>query len=141
MKTPRLDPLLNDLLAGEEAAPCRNASLEHMLASVRRCRVQRRHRRLVCALTPLMLALALLAHRAFAPHSRPAADLSTTTGQVAAAAALAKTPPAINAPVRFLSDDELLNLFPDRSVALVHTAGQQRFVFLDEPPEPAPSEP
>jgi hypothetical protein len=35
-------------------------------------------------------------------------------------------------PVKLITDDELLALFPDRPVALIGKPGQQQLVFLDE---------
>jgi hypothetical protein len=40
--------------------------------------------------------------------------------------------------VRFISDDELLSLFPGRPVALIGAPGQQQFVFLDHNREAQP---
>ena len=39
-------------------------------------------------------------------------------------------------PVKFITDEELLALFPNRSVGLIGKAGHQELVFFDQPAEP-----
>jgi hypothetical protein len=142
MKTPRFDSLHRDVLAGEEAAPCRAASLEQMLVLVQHRRCRRRRRSGLWVALPAVLACAFLLLRSPAPASRFAATVTSSTGEIAGSAAPSGSRSAGDAPVRFITDEELLNLFPDRPVALVGAAGRQRFVFLDERQEvaePSPS--
>ncbi len=128
------DPLLNELLSGEEAAAYRAASLEQMLAQARDRRRQRQTRRLaVLATVPALLVLVLVFTRPPAPVTQVAGNESPSTATATADVATAESAAAKDgATVRFISDDELLNLFPGRAVALIGPPGQQQFVFLDQ---------
>ena len=46
--------------------------------------------------------------------------------------ATAFLPPADTVKVKFITDEELLALFPDRPVALIGRPGHQQLVFLDK---------
>lgn len=127
------DPLLHELLSGEEAAACRAASLEQMLAQARDRRRQRQTRRLaVLAAVPALLVLVLVLTRPPAPVSQQAGSTSLPPSSASASLAHADSSAASEASVRFISDDELLSLFPGRAIALIGPPGQQQFVFLDE---------
>ncbi len=116
MKRTEQERLLNEVLSGEELREFRQASLEHALASLHRLRRQRRAWR-ACAWgsLPVLLIAALLVNRPDAPVPLPAA-------------ARPEAPP-----VKFINDDELMALFPNRPVALIGAPGHQQLVFLDEP--------
>lgn len=127
MKTPESDRLLKEILAGEELADFRQASLEHGLASLRRQR-QRQRAAQVCVLAVLALGCgaAIVFSRSRDLGTRQLAWSNATPAM--SASLRVRTPE-----VRYISDDELLALFPDRVVALIGKPGQQRLVFLDEP--------
>jgi hypothetical protein len=110
------DKLLREVLAGDALEQRRAASLAAMLGVARRRR--QRHALVTSGVAALVLALsvALLVHRR-APERR---------------AALSETPSKTPA-VTVISDEQLLALFADRSVALVGRAGDQQLLFLDRP--------
>ncbi len=133
MNDSKQDPLLDDLLAGEEAASLRESSLEQMLSSVRQRQRQRQTRRIaVLAAVPALLALALVAMRPTAPVTQLAGNSTPTTGGATARVARVESTSGEEAPVHFISDDELLAMFPGRPVALIGPPGHQQFVFLDQ---------
>jgi len=125
MKPPEQDQLLKDVLGGEEPSDLRAASLEQALGMLRR----RRRHRLVTATALLALTFAtaggLLLKRVQPAPDRPvASNLSRPQ---------AATPQAANLPpIKFISDDELLALFPNRSVGLIGSHGHQTLEFFDE---------
>ncbi len=123
------DRLLGEILAGDEVAGFRQASLERGLTALRRRQRQRALRTGVLALTPLFVALGFLLSR---PHggNLPGGTSTGAPPVLAAAATIAASP------VKFITDDELIALFPGRAVALIGKPGHQQFLFLDElPPE------
>jgi peptidoglycan/LPS O-acetylase OafA/YrhL len=127
MKHPEHERLLNEIVTGEELADFREASLQHALAAVRRRRRRQWFARLgALAVVPLLAALGILVSRSPKPPLREMA--ASNASPVAVTAAQPRT-----APVKFISDDELLALFPDRPVALIGKPGQQQLVFLDQP--------
>jgi hypothetical protein len=122
MKRSEHEKLLTHILPGEDGADFERASLEHGLSCLRQ---QRRRRHLLRAsgiaavLSLISLAFVLKSHQ---PISRDSS------------AQLASTPPPATAShVEFINDDQLLALWPDRSVALIGKPGQQWLVFLDKP--------
>lgn len=133
MKTSKWDSLLEDLLSGEETAQCRVSSLQQTLAAVRGFQRRRRARRMAAfAALPMALAIACLVAHLPGPAQQRTSNMTlspvtATTDTAVAAAGVAPT-----AVVRFISDDELLDLFPGRPVALIGSPGRQRFVFLDQ---------
>lgn len=127
------DPLLKELLSGEDAAQCRAASLEQMLGSVRQRQRQRQARRVAAmAAVPVLIVLALVITRPPTPVSQQAGRTSLPPSGATASLAHADAAAATEASVRFISDDELLSLFPGRPVALIGPPGRQQFVFLDQ---------
>jgi hypothetical protein len=118
------DRMLREILDGRELSDLRRVSLEQGLASLRR----RRQHRLVlrtCAVVfvPLLFLLVCL------PRKSP-----VTPGRPVTYASLPHAPsptPDVAAPIKFISDEELLALFPNRPVALIGRPGQQQLVFLD----------
>lgn len=147
MKTPhtRHEPLLKDLLSGEELQPLRAASLRQMIEAARRHRQRRQTLRTVAlALVPALVTLGLLAF--YLPRwkssraGRTAAPGLVAEARPGASEALpvqtASSPrpavvPARDSGVKIISDAELLALFPDRPVALIGPRGRQKLVFLD----------
>ncbi len=116
MKNPSdRERLLADLLSDGTPDGFRVASLEHALAQARRARYQRQFS-VALAIFAVSLAFLFRSHR-----PTPASPSLVVTTQ---------TPPA--APkIRIINDDELLNLFPDRAVALVGPPDHRQLVFLD----------
>lgn len=132
MSGSKLDPLLDELLSGEELARCRAGSLERMLESARRRRRRRRTRNLVAwTALPALLALTLSLRHASTPGPTRSASPALPATTLAAEAPRPEPASPGKAPVRFISDDELLGLFPGRPVALVGAPGRQLLVFLD----------
>ena len=123
MKPLEREKLLDEILADDNLAQLRQASLREGLGLLRR---QRRRRLALRAAVPAMavcmLGLGLWvnsrhtqAHLAMIRPPQPARSSGESAGRV-----------------RYLSDDELLALFPNRPVALVGRPGRQRLVFLDQ---------
>jgi hypothetical protein len=134
MKRCDQDRLLSNLLAGDEVSAFRQSSLEQGLALLRR---RRRHRRVArwCLLACLPLAFAGGVFLAWPPmpEVRPVSVAQSPVAGLAAAAPKAK-------PLKFITDEQLLALFPGRPIALVGRPGHQQLLFLDQPaanPEPA----
>jgi 4-amino-4-deoxy-L-arabinose transferase-like glycosyltransferase len=121
------DPLLKELLAGDELASFRQTSLEQGLNALRR---QQRRRRAgrggALLLLPLLFAFAVLWHRSPATSNRQIASTNPMT-------AVIPTPPAVGRDPKFITDEELFALFPNRPLALVGKPGRQQLVFLDQP--------
>jgi len=127
MKHPEHDRLLNEIVTGEELADFREASLQHALTAIRQQRRRQRFVRLgALAGVPIAVALGIVFSRSPKPALREIA--ASNASPVAVASVQPRT-----APVKFISDDELLALFPDRPVALIGKPGHQQLVFLDKP--------
>ena len=109
------DQLLTELLAGEEAAEFRQASLNRALRGLRR----RRRRQEWARASVILLFLAVLAAVSLWPRGQQPVQ----PRKVAAAQSGGPT---------VITDDQLLALFPDRPVALIGKPGHQELVFLDE---------
>jgi hypothetical protein len=123
MKRSEQDHLISELLAGEEISGFRETSLSRGIEEIRRRnRLRRRARACFLAGAPLALLLAFLARTALeAPAPRPVPPAPIQVSAVS-------TRPA---EVVYINDDELLALFPNRSVALIGKPGQQQLLFLD----------
>jgi hypothetical protein len=117
--------LLREILAGEETPDFRRASLETGLAALRRRRQQRQIVRAgVWLALPLALAVGILLQRSAAPVNRP---------RVAAVAPPATAPSVseTDAPqVKIITEEELLALFPGRTVALIGKPGHQQLLVF-----------
>jgi hypothetical protein len=122
MKPSEHEKLLRGILSEEDSGNFQQISLASGLTCLRR---QRRRRylvragasvALVCLVTLELVNWHLPAHR---DGSNPR---------------LSSTPQAapVASQVKFISDEELLALFPGRPVALIGKSGQQRLVFLDQ---------
>ena len=117
-------PLLNAVLTGPEVAEFREASLREALTAMRRVRQRRRAVRgfALVALPLMVVSLILLGERE---------DSSTLEPASTAPPVIVATPESIgSSPVEYISDEELLALFPDQPLALVGPEGQQQLVFL-----------
>jgi hypothetical protein len=128
------DRLLSNLLAGDELSAFRRSSLEQGLALLRR---RRRYRRVArwCLLASLPLAFAAGVFLAWPPppEVRPVSVAESPAAGLSAAAPKAR-------PLKFITDEQLLALFPGRPIALIGQPGHQQLLFLDQPaanPEPA----
>jgi len=125
MKPFEQDRVLNEILADEKLAELRRTSL---LEGVKFLRRQRRHR--------FALRLGLPAAVIFLCGL--GIWLSRDSGQARHHVAMVQLPeksppsPGLSAHVKYISDDELLALFPNRPVALIGKPGQQRLVFLGQ---------
>src|SRR5262249_31749752 len=128
MKDHEEDPLLKELLGGEELSGFRQDSLKRGLDAVRRARRRRRVVRIGLAAVPVLLAAALLLRPSPQRQKEP---VSVTAVSVPAAQPSRNQPAAI----RYIGDDELFAMFPGRSIALVGAPGHQELVFLDQPTE------
>lgn len=115
--------LFAQVLAAEEGF--RTATLEHGLAALRRTRRRRKTVRMTAGTvaTLLVIAALFLAQR---PRARvpPLVDAANTQPRVPKTIA--------GTSIRILSDEELLDVFKGRPVALVGQPGDQRLVLLDE---------
>ena len=130
--------LLDELLSDDPLDQLRAATLEQGLLLVRRRRRIRRIAR-TSGWIGIVVALVLAIPALF--RSQPAHDHATqpTRSDAGAIAQTAVEPPVESdeeTGVRFLTDDQLLALFPGRPVALIGPAGDQQLVFLDEPTHP-----
>lgn len=134
MKRSNHDPLLKELLADESLEAVWRQSLAQGMAIARRRR-QRAHwakRGVISAM--LVAALWLLIPFKQNPSARhEGVRASAATSGVGLATVTPAAEKAV-APVRFISDDELLALFPGRSLALIGPPGQKTLVFLDQSP-------
>ena len=125
MKRTQENDLLRDLLSGDELAEFRRASLELGLKAMAARRTRRQVLR-ACAGCSLLLALAGVVLWPWLPAHWTGRKSVAQIPEVAGAPASAGS-----GSVKFISDDELMALFPDRAVALVGKPGHQQFVFLD----------
>ena len=134
------DPLMNELLAGEEMRGFRAASLEQMLSLARRRRRQRHVARvLVWTVAPVLLAAGLVFQYWPSPSSAPDRKAQYTPIQETAPSSPQPSMRMVKTGgVRYLTDDELLTMFPGRRVALIGRPGEQKLVFLDQPRASAP---
>jgi hypothetical protein len=132
MKRSAQDRLLKDALTGDGLSDFRQASLEQALNSIRQ---RRRQQRLIRfgALVALPLLGALLIFRPPKKHPGPLAAASLPPLPVAT-----PSTPAQSSEVKFINDDELLALFPNRSVGLIGQPGHQQLVLLDQSPPAVP---
>jgi hypothetical protein len=126
MKPPEEHPLLNELLSGPEVTGFREASLNHGLTALRHTRRRRRVLRGVAlaALPVLLVSLVLLG----GSMDRAGRDTTTVASPVIPSAPEQSRPSS----VEYISDEELLALFPNQPLALVGPEGQQQLVFLDQ---------
>ncbi len=118
------DRMLREILDGRELSDLRRVSLEQGLASIHRLRQRRLFAR-ACAIAavPLLLLLASFPRKTSVTPYRPAIYASPNQSH---------SPSPDKAPgIKFITDEQLLALFPNRPVALIGRPGQQQLVFLD----------
>jgi hypothetical protein len=128
MKRHERDQLLKEILGGDEVSRLRQASLEQGLTAIRKTRGRRRALRTgALVMLPALLAAAVLVHQW--PVS---SGSSGSSGSSVPVARPTTAPPRPAASVKFITDDELFALFPDRSLALIGPPGHQQLVFLDQ---------
>jgi hypothetical protein len=121
MKRSDRDRLLREVLADENLAATREASLQQGLVLMRRRRRQRVLFSSVAASTVLVAILALSA----LPRPAPAPSSEVAAREISA--------------VKVITDEQLLALFPNRTVALIGAPGKQELIFVDRP-EPSENE-
>jgi hypothetical protein len=116
---------LNEILGSDEVSGFRQASLEQGLAAFRKTRSRRRAVRTgaLVALPALLAAVVLI-------HQRPTSPVTSVTSVPVARQTAA--PPHATTSVKFITDEELFALFPNRSLALIGPPGHQQLVFLDQ---------
>ncbi len=119
------EQLLREILGDDTLANLRQASLERWISALN----QRRRNRTLGA--GLLATLAVSASLAILLHSktRSVARVQITASNDAPPTAASSPEPTPR--VKFISDEELLALFPNRSVALIGKPGSQQLVFLD----------
>ncbi len=130
------DELLNDVLSSESLERFRTDSLETALIVVRKRRRRRRARQaLLMVAVPLVLAGYVFVSNFYpnpgSPSSPTNANQSTSILQNNASSTASPTPG-----IEYISDEELLELFEDRPVALIGPPGEQELVLLDEVDNP-----
>jgi hypothetical protein len=118
------DQLLREILADDVLAVCRDRSL---VEAQRAMRQRKRHQRL--ARIAVVASLPLLGVVLFLSQEK---DTRTARSIPAPAQSNPVRSQPADPGVRFISDEELLNLFPDRPVALIGQPGRQTLAFLDE---------
>jgi hypothetical protein len=128
MTPPDDNHLLKEILADERLSQLRANSLQQGLAAMRQARRKR-----FAARVAITLILGGGLWLAFVPPKS-----ETRIALKSAPEAPGKSSPRAapkTSSVKIISDEDLLALFPDRSVALIGSPGQQQFVFLDAPEE------
>jgi hypothetical protein len=123
MKPSEHEKLLKAILPEEDSSHFQRASLEYGLTHLRRQR-----RRGYLARAGALAAVACLATMELVKWHHPA----RRDGSNPQLSSTPRPAQATSSQVKFISDDELLALFPNRPVALIGKPGQQRLVFLDQ---------
>jgi hypothetical protein len=123
MKRSEQEKLLREILPVEDMADFEQASPERGLTCLRQRRRKSAMRAQIFSVMGVVLVAILLKRHNHLSREGAGAPLASATA------------PAVASQVKFISDEELLALFPDRPVALIGKPGQQRLVFLDEPKE------
>jgi hypothetical protein len=127
MKRHERDHLLNEILGSDEVSGFRQTSLDQGLAAFRKARSRRRAGRTGALVAlPVLLAAAVFVHQW--PGSTGSSVPSVSSVPVAGPAI---APPRATPSVKFITDEELFAIFPNRSLALIGPPGHQQLVFLD----------
>ncbi len=126
MKPPKHNPMLTELLTEDSLDVVRRRSLALGLAVARR----RRHRaNWTKSALISVVAICLFVWMWQGEFVRNRVSSQTSETKITTAVGQnAKNPAA----VRFISDEELLALFPGRSLALIGPPGHKELVFLDQ---------
>jgi hypothetical protein len=122
MKRSEQEKLLKEILPREDMSDFEQASLERGLTRMRQQR-RRGYFMRAGAVAAVAIAVILGLRQKEGPSSGVVANSQPESKPVA----------ETESKVQLISDDELLALFPGRSVALIGKPGQQRLVFLDQP--------
>jgi hypothetical protein len=125
MKPENQDRLLKDIFVTGEPEDFRQQTLEGGLS------VLRRKRRIRLGLT--LVAFTMLLCQAFRFINFPDYPHRWSSKSQRLNPQSLITPKTESAEIKFINDEQLLALFPDRSVALVGKPGHQKLLFLDEP--------
>lgn len=116
------EKLLKEILPREDVADFREASLERGLVCLRR---QRQRRYMTRAILVAVAVCGLWLGLVLKPRSTEHVSNTPPPPRTA-------TAPANSSHVTFISDEELLAMFPKQPVALIGKPGQQRLVFLNK---------
>ena len=130
MKRPEQDRLIGEILTETSLTKFRQASLDHTLTQLRqRQRNKRAFHFCLLATVPILLVIAfwLTISREANPSLTAISDVPYSDPSVVA------IPATKSAPVKPISKEELLALFPGRPLALIGAPGEQQLVFLDTP--------
>ena len=130
------DELLNDVLSSESLERFRADSLETALTVVRKRRRRHRARQ---ALLMVAVPLALAAYGFVSNFHPNQGSPSSPANANQSASIVENNAPSTASPtpgIEYISDDELLELFDDRPVALIGPSGDQQLVLLDEVDDP-----
>jgi hypothetical protein len=127
MKRRDSDPILKEILGGDDLSSLRQASLETSLAALRGRR--RRHALQACGLAA---AVVLITSVIVIDRTTSLRRLKNARALPSLAVAPAAEPNVRE--VKMINDEELFSLFPGRAVALIGKPGRQEFVFLDGGP-------
>ncbi|HWV99761.1 MAG TPA: hypothetical protein VNZ64_08735 [Candidatus Acidoferrum sp.] len=119
--------LLKETLTGDEVSGFRQTTLELGLRALK-TRQKRRAAVRVCIVCSLALVFGGEIVRESVMRLSARRDSVETLPQASTATAPA---PSGTDEVKFISDNELMALFPDRAVALIGKPGHQQLVFLD----------
>ena len=125
MKRHERDQLLKEILGADEVAGFRQASLEQGLAAMRKAHARRRALRTsALVMLPVVLAAAVFVHQwpVSSVKSVPPVLVPRPT----------TPPPRAASSIKFITDEELFALLPDRPLALIGPPGHQQLVFLDQ---------
>lgn len=127
------DPLLQELLPGDQMEGFRASSLQCLLKTAEELRRRRTARHSVISTSVAVMALLGLLVAATAVRKDNQIQLTRTGNPDPAPVG---SPPEKNTPVvrngvRILSDEELLSMFRGQRVALVGGSGGERLVFLE----------
>jgi hypothetical protein len=158
MKTPEQERLLGDVLCGESYTGFRAQVREQMLGEIRRCRLFRRTRQLLAlaACGAMVVGAQWVFTFRQTTKSKPGGvtmvrstplkpEQIVTTAEYAGALAvvgsrdmevsslrLGIVETVATLPADMLTDEQLLDLFKGRAVALVNSANGKTLLFLDE---------
>ena len=130
MKPSKHNPILKGLLAEDSLEVVRRRSLEQGMAITRHRRRRTNWAKGAIASVLLVATMCLLMPRRQPPFTRDVATGQPTANPTRISAVAAAT--RNSAVVRFISDEELLALFPGRSLALVGPPGHKELVFLEQ---------
>jgi hypothetical protein len=119
------NPLLDDLL--DDAETLRASSLERGLAALRRKRRSRQMRPVLWSGAAALLAVALVWWPRDPDVKREVATVTVAEPLPVQSLATAQT----ETKIQIISEDELLEQFPERAVAIVGPEDHRQLVFLD----------